>query len=113
MKILLRKKKKFFKKEKKKNKVGKAPKKYDSKNGENDAINYHTSENILIREFADIDPEKEETFGETRKYSLRHRLPTSRHQFGERVIYFFDKNNLFTLRGAEHTETQFPKGKIL
>ena len=45
--------------------MGKTSKKYDSKNGANDVIKYHTSENIHISEFAYIDPEKEEIFIKT------------------------------------------------
>lgn len=71
----------------------------------NEVTLYHAYRNIKTRQFEYKIPNENRTFGETRKYSLRNRIPTLRHDLGERAIYYFDENGLCTLGGAELAET--------
>ena len=80
-------------------------KKMSVNNEINEVTLYHAYTNIKIRQFEYKIQNENRTFGETRKYSLRNRIPTLRHDLGERPIYYFDENGLCTLKGAELAET--------
>ena len=80
-------------------------KKMSVNNEINEVTLYHAYGNIKTRQFKYKIPNENRTFGETRKYSLRNRIPTLRHDLGERAIYYFDENGLCTLGGAELAET--------
>ena len=80
-------------------------KKMSVNNEINEVTLYHAYTNIKTRQFEYKIPNENRTFGETRKYSLRNRIPTLRHDLGERPIYYFDENGLCTLKGAELAET--------
>ena len=80
-------------------------KKFNANDEISDVTLYNAFSNVKTRDYEYQNQDENMTFGETRKYSLRHRLPALRHDLGERAFYFYDKNGLCTLKGAKLAET--------
>ena len=105
------KKEKVPQKRSKKSKKRATFKKIGMNNEVNEVTLYHALQNIPTREFRYIKQDDNKTFGETRKYSLRQRLPVLRHEYGEKAIYVYDEKGLCTLIGAELAQRKTLKQK--